>query len=526
MAYSTTQRQSQSNPGQELQVDFLSLLVFLMGIGFFAAIFYAVLSNDSIVGTGIESFGTRFWNFMTSMGVLRPVLGFAAGFALIRLSIRLRSRHIAAARWTGTVFTWAIFLNILGILWTTYTSLASERTSGEASGSDFILNVIPWAILLFILVTGYVLLIRNMHVFAGDEDIFRIRTRTAWNLLAPTLIVFLMVGIGPLEQVFITSLTDERFASSDTVNFVGLNNYGRLLGLRVDTLPCETDETTGGCLTELDENGNTVTVYPSARRFLVDTIESYRPLGYRPMDEITLFGTRYIISARDEEFIQATITSLIYAVVSIFFQVTIGMGIAMVLAAKVRGLGPLRVALLVPLAIPTLIATQFWEVMLDPTETGVANSLLMGIGAVTEPQRWLLDRDLMLPSVILVIVWKETPSMALLLLPGLVSISPDIYQASSVDGANRWQQFWRITIPIMRPTIGVALVLRTMVMIRVFDVFEILLGTRKFAMATYAHDVLIQRQELGYSSTISVAIFFVILFFTIIYMRSLRIDET
>ncbi len=526
MAYSTTQRQSQANLGQQLQVDFLSFLFFLMGVGFFVAIFYTVLSNNDIVGTEIESFGTRFWNFMTNWGVLRPVLGFATGFALIRLSIRLRSRHIAAARWARSIFIWAISLNILGILWTIYTSLASERTRGEASGSDFILNVIPWAILLFILATGYVLLTRNMHLFSGDEAIYHIRTRTAWNLLAPTLIVFLLVGIGPLEQVFITSLTDERFASSDTVNFVGLNNYGRLLGIRVDPLPCTTDETTGICLTEVDEKGNEIVVYPSVRRFLVNTIENYRSLGYRPMDEIMLFGTRYVISARDEEFIQATITSLIYAVVSIFFQIIIGMGIAMVLAAKVRGLGPLRVALLVPLAIPTLIATQFWDVMLAPTETGVANSVLMGIGAVSEPQRWLLDRNLMLPSVILVIVWKETPSMALLLLPGLVSISPDIYQASSVDGANRWQQFWRITLPIMRPTIGVALVLRTMVMIRVFDVFEILLGTRKFAMATYAHDVLIQRQELGYSSTISVAIFFVILFFTIIYMRSLRIDET
>jgi len=365
-----------------------------------------------------------------------------------------------------------------------------------------------------------------LYMFRGDEDVTAIRTRTAWNLLAPTLLVFLAIGISPLEQVFIRSLTNERFASSAEVEFIGLNNYAQLLGMRLDEIPCSTDEITGECLTELDDNGNIVTVYPSSRRYLSDNIDGYRSRDYRPMDEIHIFGTRYTISARDSEFIQAFVSSVIYTVVAIGLQLVIGMFMAMVLTSRLRGMTLMRVALLVPLAVPTLIATQFWDVMLLPNEAGVANNFLLQLGLINEPQRWLLEPSLQLPSVIIVIVWKETPSMALLLLPGLLNISPELYQAASVDGANRWQQFWRITMPMMRPTIGVALVLRTMVMLRVFDVFEILLERREFSMATYAYDVLLQRQEFGYSSAVSVMIFFIILIFTVIYMRSLRIDES
>jgi trehalose/maltose transport system permease protein len=181
--------------------------------------------------------------------------------------------------------------------------------------------------------------------------------------------------------------------------------------------------------------------------------------------------------------------------------------------------------MLIPLAIPTLIATQFWDVMFTEDATGVINSILISLGVMKQPNAWLLDPDLQIPALILVIVWKETPGMALLLLPGLLSISKETYEAAEVDGLNRFQRFLYITLPLMRPTIGVALVLRTMVTLRVFDVFDILLGRLRFSMSTYAFETLTLRQQLGYSSAISVTIFLIILVFTVIYVRTLRIDE-
>ncbi len=506
-----------------LPIELLSAFFLLLGASILFVLAFVI--NDDLSTTSALTSEQRLLNFLKNIGIIRPILAITASVMLIRLGLRFRTGFTGAARWGRMILLWLMVIIGLGILQAINRSLNLEASNLQATGADFILNIGPWGLALVLFGSVFVFLNRNMHLFKGDENIIAQRTRTAWSLLAPTLIIFFLIGIGPLEQVFVTSMTNERFASSEQVEFVGFNNYARLLGVRLDTLPC-TEDATGGCLTETRADGQTVIVYPGSRRYLSDNVTNYREREYRPMSEFTLMGTRYIFSARDREFIDALTTSIIYSVFGIGLQLIIGMGIAMILTARLRGMSLLRVALLVPLAIPTLIATQFWDVMLLPNASGVANSFLLNIGLIDTPQRWLLDANLQLPALILVIVWKETPSMALLLLPGLLSISPEVYQAASVDGASKWQQFWRITLPMMRPTIGVALVLRTMVMLRVFDVFEILVGQRRFSLATYAHDVLLQRQELGYSSTISVAIFIIILIFTIIYMRSLRIDQT
>lgn len=515
-----------------LQIEIVASVFYILGLCAFIGLIYFIASNQDITGNSVEDFDTRIWNFLTDVGIFRPLIVLIAGGLLIRLGTKIRTGFVGAARWARVTLIWLTVIAVFGIIQSARISLDAETTTGKPSGSEFILAILPWGLLLLLLVSGLVLLSRNMHLFRGDEDIVAIRTRSAWNLLAPTLIIFYFIGLGPLEQVFVTSLSNERFASfAGDTQFIGLNNYAKLLGIRIDRIPCVQNEV-GGCRKEIID-GKEVIVYPSnARRYLSDNVEGYRTSvehvdesTFRPISEFNLFGQHYVISARDREFVDSFITSVIYAGVAITLQLIIGLFIAMLLTARLRGMAVMRVALLVPLAVPTLIATQFWDVMLLPNDTGVANSVLMSLGFIKEPIHWLLDSSLQLPSVILVIVWKETPSMALLLLPGLLNISPEIYQAASVDGANRWQQFWRITLPMMRPTIGVALVLRTMVMLRVFDVFEILLGSRRFSMATYTHNVLVSRQELGYSSAISVAIFFIILLFTVIYMRSLRIDE-
>ncbi|MEM6527591.1 MAG: sugar ABC transporter permease, partial [Chloroflexota bacterium] len=359
--------------------------------------------------------------------------------------------------------------------------------------------------------------------FYGDEDILSKRTRNAWNLLTPTLIVFVLVAITPLERVFITSLTDERFASSAEVSFLGLENYADLWSVRVDIIPCETDEA-GACVTEIGRDGTETIVYPRPRRYFPED-SAYVQLRFRDMTSFDIGDRHFVVSARDTEFIESFVTSLYYTVLATFFQFTIGFAMAMVLAQRVRGIGLLRLAMLVPMAIPTLIATQFWSVMLRPDETGLVNYALLQGGLIDQSMDWLLTPELQVPTLVAVIVWRETPIVALLLLPGLLAIPREVYQAAAIDGANRWQRFWKITMPMMRPTIGVALVLRTMIFLRVFDLFEILVGRTRFVMSTYTHDVLIQRQQLGYASAISVTIFIITMLFTIAYMRTLRIDE-
>lgn len=188
------------------------------------------------------------------------------------------------------------------------------------------------------------------------------------------------------------------------------------------------------------------------------------------------------------------------------------------------GRGLMRAAMLVPWAIPTVVSAKLWEYMLLDNRAGVMNDILVRLGINESSVAWLADADTRIWSLIFVDVWKTTPFMALLILAGLQTIPKDIYEAADVDGASKLRQFFNITLPLLRPTIAVALVFRTLDSIRAFDVFDVLLGRQLQSMATYNQFVLVETQEFGYASAIGVTIFVIILVFTIVYVRALGVD--
>jgi len=110
-------------------------------------------------------------------------------------------------------------------------------------------------------------------------------------------------------------------------------------------------------------------------------------------------------------------------------------------------------------------------------------------------------------------------------LAGVQLIPADLYEAANVDGASKFRQFWSITLPLLRPTLAVALVFRTLDAIRVFDLFQIVLAQKRYSMASYAYYELINGQRMGYSSASSVVIFFMITIFAIIYIRLLGVSD-
>jgi trehalose/maltose transport system permease protein len=115
--------------------------------------------------------------------------------------------------------------------------------------------------------------------------------------------------------------------------------------------------------------------------------------------------------------------------------------------------------------------------------------------------------------------------MALLLLAGLQTIPADIYEAADVDGASKVRQFFTITLPLLRPTIGVALIFRTLDALRAFDVFQVLLDSTRPSLARYNYDQLVLNQRDGYASTVGVVIFIMILIFTVLYVRFVGIEQ-
>ena len=219
------------------------------------------------------------------------------------------------------------------------------------------------------------------------------------------------------------------------------------------------------------------------------------------------------------------IETIKFTVITVSLEFLLGLTIALVVNSHFRGRGVMRAIMLVPWAIPTVVAAKMWLWMLDDTY-GVINDLGMRMHILSHPHAWIADPATRLAAVSAVDIWKTTPFVALLLLAGMQVIPNDLYEAASVDGANQLQQFWRITLPLLRPAILVALIFRTLDALRVFDVFQVFFGYRlgSQSMAVYNQSVITQDGHVGYGSAVSVAIFLIISLFVVIYVTVVRVS--
>jgi trehalose/maltose transport system permease protein len=231
-----------------------------------------------------------------------------------------------------------------------------------------------------------------------------------------------------------------------------------------------------------------------------------------------------MVSGLDKDFLRAIGTTLIFTLISVSLELTAAMYMALVVNSNFFGRGVMRAVMLIPWAIPTVISARLWELMLKDTSAGIINRILMDLRIIAAPVAWLSVAALQMPSAILVDVWKTSAFMSLLLLAGLQTIPSDLYEAASVDGASRVQQFFSITLPLMRPTIAVALVFRTLDALRVFDLFNVLFGRQQLSMATYNYELLVNSQRDGYASAVSIIIFLMISVFALIYVRMLNVE--
>ncbi|MGC4105030.1 MAG: sugar ABC transporter permease [Thermomicrobiales bacterium] len=220
--------------------------------------------------------------------------------------------------------------------------------------------------------------------------------------------------------------------------------------------------------------------------------------------------------------------TVIFTATSVTLEATLGMIVALTIHSQFRGRGMVRTSMLVPWAIPTVVSSLLWSWMLND-RYGVINSVLVRVGLQKEGTNfaWTADPSTALGAVIAVDVWKTTPYMALLILAGLQIIPSDVYEAAHVDGATKWQQFWQITLPLVRPALLVALIFRTMDSFRVFDLIFVLKGaaTETMSVAIYTQQQLIQANRLGYGSAAAVMIFICIGLMVLGYSRLITIEE-
>jgi trehalose/maltose transport system permease protein len=213
----------------------------------------------------------------------------------------------------------------------------------------------------------------------------------------------------------------------------------------------------------------------------------------------------YVEMFQNPDFLEGLSNTLIYTVVSVALEFVIGLAIALAINQAFRGRGLVRAAILVPWAFPTVISAAMWRLMFQ-NQVGIVQYVANALGLISEPI--LSDRTLLLMAAIVVDTWKTTPFMALLLLAGLQVIPGDVYEAARVDGANVMQRFFRITLPLLKGAILVALLFRTLDAYRVYDLFWVLSNRELKSLSTFVYEgVRISQLQFGQGNAAAVFIF-------------------
>jgi ABC-type sugar transport system permease subunit len=198
------------------------------------------------------------------------------------------------------------------------------------------------------------------------------------------------------------------------------------------------------------------------------------------------------------------------------------MGLAMLANLPFKRKWPVRLALLLPWALPLAFAGLIFAWFFH-TEYGVVNDVVRRIAGPAEPTMWLLRPNWAFAAICMTIIWKTSSFMALILLAGLQMIPRSLYEAAEVDGASKWQQFWQITIPMLMPSIIVALIFRTITALQTFDIPYTMTkggpGNSTETLAMLIHKTTIDYLDVGYGSTLAVCMFVLSMFITAFYLK-------
>lgn len=227
----------------------------------------------------------------------------------------------------------------------------------------------------------------------------------------------------------------------------------------------------------------------------------------------------FVMLARDQEWWRAVLNTFVIAVVSVPLETVLGMVIALILHRNFKGRGWMRAIVLVPWTIPTIVSARMWAWMLNDVY-GIINELLMRMSIIEAPIPWIASNSLSILSIIIVDIWKTAPYMALLLLAGLQSLPQDCFEATEVDSIPFRRTFTKIILPLMKPTIIVAMIFRALDAVRIFDLVYVLSSgnSANATMSVFARKHLVDYADVGFGSAAATALLFFIAFLTVLYV--------
>ncbi len=264
-----------------------------------------------------------------------------------------------------------------------------------------------------------------------------------------------------------------------------------------------------------------IVVYPIAKLFW-NSFFDLRLSGGRGVRFVGF--ENYLLVFADVDFWNAAGNTVLITAVTVPGALVVGLALAMLANLPFKRQWPVRLALLLPWALPLSFAGLIFAWFFH-TEYGVANDVLrrIGLGSSEEPRMWLLQPAWAMAAICLTIIWKTSSFMALILLAGLQMIPKTLYEAAEVDGASRWQQFWQITIPMLMPSIVVALIFRTITALQTFDIPYTMTrggpGDSTETLAMLIHKTTIDYLDVGYGSTLAVCMFVIAMCITAVYLK-------
>lgn len=265
-----------------------------------------------------------------------------------------------------------------------------------------------------------------------------------------------------------------------------------------------------------------VTVYPFLRSFWISL---HKWNLARPQEGRPFIGFQnYIDTIKDPIFLDSLQVTLMFVVAAVILEILLAIGIALMLNRPFRGQWLVRMLALLPWAIPSVVNGIMWKWILNPSY-GSLNGLLYSLGIIDKYIIWLGDPKLALAMVVVADIWKETPFIMLLVLAALQTIPHDLYEAARVDGSNAIQSFFHITLPLIRPTLFVAVALRTIWALKSFDLIYTLTaggpsgGTTVVGYYTYLKSFV--SLQLGRGAAVAYIMTFAVLIMVILYQRAL-----
>ncbi len=243
-------------------------------------------------------------------------------------------------------------------------------------------------------------------------------------------------------------------------------------------------------------------------------LENFTSIFTSPTTVVGVWGSM-------DRLINAFINTTVFTLVCVVTETVLGVAMALIMAKAFRGRGLVRASILVPWAIPTIVSAMMWKLIFNTA--GVANKLL---GLTDNPILWLADNKYSQWAVMVADIWKTAPFIGLLTLAGLQTIPADVYEAARVDGASAWQQFTRITLPMVKPALVVAVLFRTLDTLRMFDLPYGMIGAGKYSVETLSMFAYFESQQTRYgpAAAYSIILFLYIVLVAFLFVKLLGAD--